>query len=112
MDETYCARYEGCDAPLCPLVEDSKLNRRPWFPDEPVCRVRKHSGVKWLRKQKRIAALRLNVDAGYFTKPMLQEIGRVTSRVQGADPDVQRADSRWIQSRRNKAKNPQHGLSD
>lgn len=98
MPETQCPRYEGCDAPLCPLADD--LRSLTWFPGEPVCPMRKYARLPWLRKQRRIQALRrVNAD-GYFTVAMLETISKVRNGLAGADPnDGPLAEARWLEAR-------------
>ncbi len=98
MPETQCSRYEGCDAPLCPLADD--LRRITWFPSEPVCPLRKHARLPWLRKQRRIQALRRVNDEGFFTVAMLEAVSKVRNGLAGADPnDGLLAEARWLQAR-------------
>jgi len=98
VSEFQCPRYEGCDAPLCPLADD--LDLITWFPDEPVCPMRKYARLPWLKKQRRIQSLGSTNAEGFFTVAMLETISKVRKGLVGAAPDNGLvAEARWLQDR-------------
>jgi len=98
MNKGDCPNFEGCSAPLCSLDEDS-LHCGIWYPDEEICRVRKFQSLPWIRKQRRIAKLRLSVDDGFFTVKMLTAIWTITKNLKGADPDDFDSEEKWLKQR-------------
>lgn len=77
--------FDGCNAPLCPLVEESK--EAVWYPDEEVCNHRPF--IKWQKTQKKIARLfrKGMVDVnGYFTIESLTNIKLVRPGIKGSSP--------------------------
>ncbi|MCD6599605.1 MAG: hypothetical protein J7L19_03435 [Dehalococcoidia bacterium] len=100
-----CPSYEVCAAPLCPM--DIDLGSRVWFPNEPVCRLRKCPG--WVRKQRKIAKLPGIKQDRYFTIRMLNSIKQIRKGLQGASPSSPDAEKFWLRNRQkikpaNKAK--------
>ena len=102
---------ERCVAQLCPA--DADVDKHLWYPDEPVCTSRRYSGVNWLRTQRKIAALHLRPDAGYFNVRMLGAINRVTPGLKGANPDdVPASENQWLAARakhRTRTRLAEHG---
>jgi len=99
MTKEQCKLFEKCEAPLCPLEDDSS---QLWYPDEGICRARKFHRLPWIKKQKRIAKLGLTIDAGFFTAQMLKSIDRITRSLKGADPDEFDSETRWLEQREQK----------
>jgi len=104
-----CPSYELCAAPLCPM--DVDLGRRVWFPNEPVCRLRKCPG--WVRTQRRIAKLPGIKQDRYFTIRMLNSIKQIRKGLQGAGTDLPDAEKSWLRHRQkmkpvSRAKKPGH----
>lgn len=98
MSEAQCPKYEGCDAPLCPLAPD--LCNHVWYPGEAICPLRKYGSLSWIRRQRRIQALSDADAEGFFTVAMLETISIVRKGLVGADPDNgPRAESRWLEAR-------------
>jgi hypothetical protein len=77
-----CKYFDSCDAPLCPF--DVDIDKRTWYADEPICKIR--ANLKWRKKQRKIAKV-ATADNGYFTKPLIEKIGRITRSVKGLNPD-------------------------
>lgn len=101
MNEEQCSLFEGCDAPLCPLQENT-LESGLWYADEGICRARKFQSLPWIKKQKRIAKLGLTPDDGFFTVRMLTAIQVVTKNLRGADPDDFQSEAKWLKQRAEK----------
>jgi len=99
MGEFPCPKYDGCDVPLCPLDQPEDLVKHTWYPDEPICSRRKYARLSWIRTQRRIAKLQRGPETGYFTKPMLDVLNRVHKQVRGANPDMEKSESRWFRAR-------------
>lgn len=98
MSEAQCPRYEGCDAPLCPL--QAGLGNHVWYPGEAICPLRKYTSLSWVRKQRRIQALPEADADGFFTVAMLETISKVRKGLMGASPDDGHfADKRWLEAR-------------
>ena len=93
--ESDCPRYEWCTVQLCPVAEPEELDKQNWFPDEPICPLRRFSALPWIKKQRKIRRL-LDEDAGCFYKPMLDAITRVTKGLRGIDPDSDESVERWL----------------
>jgi hypothetical protein len=93
-----CELAEKCSSrepPLCPVQEDS-LKDGVWYADEAICQAEKYQKLRWIKKQKEIAGLKLRTDAGFFTVEMLKALRRVTGNLQGADPDDPAAEKKWL----------------
>ncbi|MBN1855607.1 MAG: hypothetical protein JW846_01480 [Dehalococcoidia bacterium] len=94
-----CPMFEKCCAPICP-AEDISTENPNWFPDEPICRLRKYATHPIVAKQKRIKAAGLGPEDGYFTRRMLQAVERVTPNLRGASPeDGEEGGKRWTRER-------------
>ena len=92
IESIQCRAYESCAAPLCP--KDVDVGRCLWFPDEPVCALRKVPD--WVRKQRRIVRLPSTDVGKYFTLYMLNATRRIGRGIQGADPNHADADKVWV----------------
>ncbi len=92
-----CSIYNDCEAPLCPLSEE--LNDCVWYADEEVCNSRVSTKLHWVRIQKRIRKYKIKVDAGYFTREMLNSIRNVSKGIKGMDPDSRASLSVWLNRR-------------
>jgi len=89
-----CERYDDCDAPLCP--RDEQTRDGGWFPDEPICPLRRLV-PDWVRLQRKLAK-RLGGRVEYFTIAMLEAV-QYPSRVKyGLDPDAvpEIAEKQWF----------------
>lgn len=96
MAESDCPHHDKeCLVQLCPMAEPGDLNKCNWFPDEPVCPLRRFSALPWVKKQRKIRRL-LDEDAGCFYKPMLDAISRVTKGLRGIDADSDESIERWL----------------
>lgn len=105
-----CQSYEGCSAPLCPLMADL-LPRAVWYSDEEVCRKKGATRLyPWVKLQRRISRLPAK-DRGYFTQAMLAAIGRVSGGIVGIRPDTrgdkQDEEQRWIAQRKRHIPTPE-----
>lgn len=83
--EKACSRYLKCTAPLCPLDRD--VERRMWFPDEPICTVKRFGGLDWVRNQRKIKK-RARHKSRYFTLEMLKRNCRIRTGIKGLSPNV------------------------
>jgi len=81
-----CKNYDACSAPLCPLDEQS-LRHGLWYPDEEVCTLRDHSGLLWIRNQKRLIKKAGRADR-HFTLEMLNRNCIIRRGIEGLDPDA------------------------
>jgi hypothetical protein len=75
-----------------------------WYADEQICKAKKFQNLPWIRKQKRIARLRLAVDDGFFTVRMLNSIQAtaITKNLKGADSDYLISELKWLEQRAEK----------
>jgi hypothetical protein len=104
MNERMCNLLEPCEtpeAPLCP-IQVNTIKHGVWYPGEPVCKSKRFSYLPWLQKQRKIARLKLNEEAGFFTVRMLEEIHTITKNILGADPDEENAEQKWLTQREEK----------
>lgn len=98
MSYENCKNFEGCDAPLCPMDENS-LKHCIWYPNEDICKLRKFQTLDWVKKQKLIAKKHGSVD-GFFSINMLQAIKKVSKGISGANPDNgMSAEQQWFRDR-------------
>jgi len=107
-----CNLFEPCEspeAPICPLQQES-VAHGIWYANEPICRCKKFQDLSWIKKQKKIASLKLAEDDGYFTVSMLNSLQAtaITREIKGADPSYLNAESKWLnQGVRKQAPAPQ-----
>lgn len=83
--EKRCPRYQKCAAPLCPL--DKNIERRIWFPDEPICRAMRFRELDWVRNQRKIKK-RARDKSRYFTIEMLKQNCRIRTGIKGLSPNI------------------------
>ena len=104
QEASECPHFEGCSAPLCPW--DEQLAQRPWFPDEPICELRRTSSEPaWMYTQRKIALAAAGDDT-YFVMAVLDGAPPIRHGIAGLNPDrVSRKDQirRWLQSHPRKA---------
>ena len=103
MEKKLCNLFEPCEspeAPICPLLHES-LAHGIWYAREPVCRSIKFQDLSWIKKQKKIARLRLTEDDGYFTVKMLNSlhVAAITRNLKGADPNNLDPEAEWLNQR-------------
>ena len=103
MSIKLCNLFEPCEspeAPLCPLQHES-VAHGIWYGNEPVCRSKKFQELAWIKKQKKIARLKLTEDDGYFTTRMLNclHTNSITSKLKGAVPNNPESEDQWISTR-------------
>ncbi len=96
MAEVDCRKYETCDVPLCPEAEG--LDKHLWYSDEAICLVRRFASLPWVKKQKRLQAVKAD-NSYFFTASMLKALHRVTQATRGADPDSAGSETRWLAQR-------------
>ena len=101
MNADNCGLFEGCDAPLCPLQQNT-VKSGLWYADEDICRARKFQSLSWVKKQKRIAKLGLTAQDGLFTVKMLNCLDRISKSLKGADPDDIDSEAKWLKQRAGK----------
>lgn len=93
-----CRRFNDCEAPLCPLDETS-LRAGIWYSNEQICKSHKFASFGWIKRQKKIARLRLAANAGFFTVAMLNSIRAITKNLKGADPANFESEAKWFKQR-------------
>ena len=92
-----CNYFETCSAQMCPLDED--IEKRIWYSDEEICRLRKFTKIKLIRNQKKIK--RRQVDPNhYFTNEMLEKNFRITKALKGlaADKEENEELEKWLKN--------------
>ncbi|RJR46271.1 MAG: hypothetical protein C4576_11315 [Desulfobacteraceae bacterium] len=85
MTASNCRKYDTCNAPLCPLDEQS-LKCGIWYPDEEVCAIRDYVALPWVQSQRKIL-MRAGRTDRYFTLSMLERNCIVKGGIEGLDPD-------------------------
>ena len=80
-----CPYSEFCNAPLCPLDEDS-LKNDVWYADEEICKRRDFADLLWIKNQKKIAKKTNDFDT-YYTFDMLNRKMRIAKNISGLNPD-------------------------
>jgi hypothetical protein len=80
-----CKKLDTCNAPLCPLDEQS-LKHGIWYPDEEVCAFRAFVNLAWVQNQKKILKRSARTDR-YFTLSMLERNCIIRGGIEGLDPD-------------------------
>ncbi len=86
--KSVCRYFDECSAPLCPESGES-LQACAWFPDEEICRRADHTGLLWIKRQKRIArATGKELTRGCFSHVMLCQDCRITGGIKGIDPEA------------------------
>jgi len=82
-----CKNYDGCSAPLCPILSDEDNKNYIWYPDEEIC-TKKRNLPEWVKQQRKVVK-KAHPDNFwfYFTMDMLKVKFRVTKSVKGLDPD-------------------------
>ena len=82
-----CKYYDGCSAPLCPMLSEDENQNYIWYPDEEICK-RTSNLPEWVKQQRKVAK-KANPDSYwfYFTLDMLKVRFRVTKSVKGIDPN-------------------------
>ena len=82
-----CKYYDGCSAPLCPMLSEEENKNYIWYPDEDICKIKKNI-PEWVKQQKKVAKKTGPDNCWfYFTLDMLKVRFRVTNSVKGLDPD-------------------------
>lgn len=95
-----CRHIDVCNAPLCPLDEES-MKHGVWYPDEDICRYRKYRSMMFIQKQQLVAQRAID-PTKYFTLEMLNRNIVIKKGITGIDPDQEievadRAERKWIQ---------------
>ena len=78
MEKEKCNYYGECNAPLCPLDQES-IEYGIWYSDESVCRRR--LGLPWVKRQQQLVKKGADPEL-YFDVKMLN-----TRALKGKDPD-------------------------
>ena len=95
---TKCTHYEGCSAPLCPMLSEQENEKGLWYPDEEICRRRKNL-PEWVKQQRKVTRrVRAENQAFYFTLAMLKVPFRVTKSVKGLDSDSRMGEERQLKA--------------
>jgi hypothetical protein len=95
--EKRCRYFDQCDAPICPLDEQS-LQSGTWYPDEPICRILRFSKLRWIKNQKKIAKIG-SYESGFFIKDMLDRRLVIRKGIEGINPnsfDTQKQIRQWL----------------
>ena len=79
-----CRYADRCSAPLCPL--DDNIEKRIWYPDEPICVRRDFSHLLFIQNQRKIAKKVMDRDT-FYTYDMLNRRMRITKTMEGLNPD-------------------------
>ncbi|MBM3148444.1 MAG: hypothetical protein FJ008_01585 [Chloroflexi bacterium] len=100
MSPKLCNLFEPCEspeAPICPLLQES-VAHGIWYGNEPICRSKKFQNLSWVKKQRKIASLKLAEDDGYFTVRMLNSLHQaaITKRLVGANPNITDPEAEWL----------------
>lgn len=68
-----------------------------WYGNEPICRSKKFQDLPWVKKQRKIASLKLAEDDGYFTVRMLNSLHQaaITRKLEGANPSATDPEAEW-----------------
>lgn len=92
MDD--CPLFDKCNAPLCPLDENSIINGI-WYPDEEVCK--KKAIELWVKNQRKVKKRSRDTEK-YFTASMLNRNIRVRNGITGLGTDSNLDDEKkWIE---------------
>jgi len=83
-----CKYYDGCSAPLCPMLSEEENQKYIWYPDEEICTSKKNI-PDWVKQQRKIAKKANSENCcHYFTLDMLNVGFRVTDSVKGLNPNI------------------------
>ena len=90
MTRKNCPHYDGCSAPLCPMLSDDENRKGLWYPG---CRrnlqtKKKSSRLGEAAKERLLPRFNLKTMGTYFNLDMLKVPFRVTKQVKGLDPDL------------------------
>ena len=98
MKSSDCRRFEACDAPLCPLDEQS-LECGIWYPGEAICGMRGNWKLPWVKAQKKIAKVGARADR-YFNFQMLNRNCIIGRGMEGLDPDKEEGPQlrKWLKA--------------
>jgi len=98
MKSTDCKKFNTCEAPICPLDQES-LEKCSWFPDEDICTRTPYP--LWIKQQKKIVKKCKNPDR-YFIFKMLNINFIVGKGIEGLDPDLEERPQlrKWLKAHR------------
>ena len=88
-----CRNYESCASSICPF---ENTYDSIWYPDEEICNRRRCDLPEWIRKQRRIKRKAISRDR-YYLKDDIEQIGRVSVKTKGRNPDRDIVDHRPAQ---------------
>lgn len=84
---------------------DKDLDNYVWYVEEDVYRNSEFRNLRWLNRQRALRKNKKNEDVGFFTKKMLEVLGRVTHKTKGIDTrreNQEKAIEEWLQRCLNK----------
>lgn len=90
-----CKFFEHCEAQLCPL--DELIGDKVWYADEDVCCSGKFKHLDWIKRQKSLRRHKGTAEQGLFTKTMLEQLGRITTKTKGINPDKKKTAETWVE---------------
>ena len=93
MNNEECNYFDSCEAPLCPMDQNS-LENGIWYPGEGICRVREFASLNWIQKQKEVN--KKSSEDYYFSVPMLEKLDKIKKGVIGADPNNTKSEANWM----------------
>ncbi len=86
MSRCDCEFFTSCEAPICPIDDNSK-KYSIWFPNEEICRsenIQEQEKAVIILQQKIASKVgKLGIGAGYFTHRMLESNPVVSSNTRG-----------------------------
>lgn len=89
----YCSFLNKCNAPICPLDENSIMDGL-WYPDEEICK--KRFNLVWIKNQKKVKKKAKNKEK-YFTVSMLNRNIIIKTGILGLDYNASYEDEcKWI----------------
>lgn len=118
MDRRMCKKFEECEAPICPLDENS-IENSFWLINESICS--RADAPPWVRLQRRIAKKLRDknpLEVGYFKARMLEMKPKVTSGMKGinyskakSQEEIKALEAAWIASKEARPQKPKKILT-
>lgn len=98
-----CKSKVGCNASICPLLEQDEREHLCWFSDEDICKII-HT-LTFSKQQKKIKKKCRYPDT-YFTYDMLNRNFTVGKAIRGLDPDRKRSPQLkiWLKNHKERRK--------
>jgi hypothetical protein len=99
MEGKDCKRFDGCNAPLCPMKK-IVVSSDIWYPYDEICTSHEYCKLCWIRNQRKIAKKTRDIDT-YYTYQMLQQNCVIAKGIAGLDPDndiseQERDEAKWL----------------